>query len=59
VSVLNRRTGVVAAAADGDVVGHGTEGEVNGMQLRLFFSYETFPGVETDRGYRFDPEGGK
>ena len=54
-------------AADGDVVGHGTEGEVDGMQLRLVFAYETFPinqttlqpGVETDTGYRLDPKGEK
>jgi len=54
-------------AADGDVVGHGTEGEVDGMQVRLFFSYEAFPvnpatgqpGLETDTGYRLDPNGGK
>jgi hypothetical protein len=47
------------SAADGNVVGHGTEGEVEGMELRLVFSYDTFPGVETDTGYRFDPKGAK
>ena len=54
-------------AADGDVVGHGTEGAVDGMELRLFFSYETFPinpatglpGIETDTGYRLEPKGEK
>jgi hypothetical protein len=55
------------SASDGQVTGHGTEGEVEGMQLRLFLSYETFPfdpttglpSVETIVGYRIDPKGGK
>ena len=47
-------------AAEGEVVGHGTAGEVDGMQLRLFFSYSAFPfGIETDTGYRLDPKGEK
>lgn len=54
-------------AADGNIVGHGTEGEVDGMELRAVFSYDTFPvnpatgqpGLETDTGYRIDPKGGK
>lgn len=52
-------------ASNADVVGHGTAGQVDGMELRLVSSYETFPvdpktglpGVETDTGYRFDPGG--
>jgi len=54
-------------AAGGEVVGHGCEGEVDGMQLKLFFSYENFPidpatgqpGIETDTGYRLDPRGAR
>ena len=48
-------------AADGHVVGHGTQGEVDGMELRVVFSFDTlFPfGLETDTGYRFDPKGSK
>lgn len=54
-------------AADGHIVGHGTQGEVDGTELRAVFSYETFPfdpatgqpGLETDTGYRFDPKGDK
>ncbi len=41
----------------------GSEGQVDGMQLRMVASYETWPldpttgrfGLETDTGYRFDP----
>jgi hypothetical protein len=46
-------------AAEGHVVGHGTQGEVDGMEVRAVFSVdEMFPfGLETDTGYRFDPKG--
>ena len=47
-------------AAEGNVVGHGTQGEVDGMELRVLFSHAIFPiGPETDTGYRFDPKDGK
>ena len=53
-------------AAEAQVVGRGTEGVVEGMQLRLLLSYEHFPmdpgtglpGLEMITGYRLDPKGG-
>ncbi len=48
-------------AADGHVVGHGTQGEVEGMEFRGVFSFDdNFPiGLESDTGYRFAPKGSK
>lgn len=43
----------------GQIVGHGTDGEVEGMQLRSVYSYEVFPGLETLSGFILDPEGGR
>jgi hypothetical protein len=49
-------------AAEVQAVGHGTQGQVDGMELRAVGSYETWPvdgkghpGLETDTGYRFSP----
>jgi hypothetical protein len=48
--------------AEAQAVGHGTQGQVDGMELRVVGSYETWPvkpiggpGLETDTGYRFAP----
>jgi hypothetical protein len=54
-------------ALNADAVGHGSQGQVDGMQLKTVVSYERWPvnpstgspGLETDTGYRFDPGGGK
>ncbi len=49
-------------AAEVQAVGHGTLGQVDGMELRVVASYETWPveptglpSLETDTGYRFSP----
>ncbi len=52
--------------ADGEIVGRGTQGVVEGMLVKFAFSYETFPrdpatglpGLETITGYRLEPRDG-
>ncbi len=45
-------------ALESTSVGHGTQGQVDGMEVRAVASYETWPGgLETDTGYRFMPGG--
>ena len=46
-------------AAETQIVGHGTEGEVDGMQLRGVVSNVVFPGPDTFSGSRLDPKGSK
>jgi len=43
----------------GKVTGQGTEGVVDGMQVRLLVSYDNFPGLETMEGYYFKPSSRK
>jgi hypothetical protein len=43
----------------GQIVGHGTEGEVEGIQLRATYTYDQFPGLETLTGYLLDPRGSR
>ena len=46
-------------AGETQILGHGTEGEVDGMQLRGVVSNEVFPGPDTFSGFRLDPKGSK
>ncbi len=43
------------APATGNVVGRGTEGTVEGMQLRVVAVYDAFPiSPESDSGFRIE-----
>ena len=49
-----------AVPNQGQIVGHGTEGQVEGLQLRAAYSYQTgFPGLETIEGFILNPGGQK
>jgi hypothetical protein len=46
-------------ASDGQIVGHGTEGDLEGLELRAIYSYQVFPGgAETVSGNLLEPPRG-